>query len=297
VLNLRHIEIFHSVYVNGSISSASRALNVSQPAVSKVLKHAQDKLGFLLFRLVNGRLVPTNEAHILFREVADVYDRIGSLKLTARNLRRAEAGHTRLAVLPSLGLGIGPAAVARCRSEMPNMTFDLKTVHHDDIVRSLYERDTDLALGYRPPQDPKLADVEIGTGELVVLYRTEDLPDAPPRLDLSQLQDRDFIVLAGAGPLTELVTSEVDSRLLEITGSISVRTYYLAAALVRYGAGMAVIDEFTARGSLAPGLDYRPLTPAVRFSVHCMFLSERPPSTPQMRFMNIVQKTLAGDRD
>ncbi len=271
-------------------------MNVSQPAVSKVLKHAQDKLGFSLFRLVNGRLIATDEAHILFREVAEVYDRIGSLKLTAHNLGRAEEGHIRLAVLPSLGLGVGPAAVARCRAEMPGVTFDLKTVHHDNIVRSLYERDTDLALGYHPPEDPKLADMEIGSGELVVLYRTLDLPDAPPRLDLEELQDRDFVVLAGAGPLTHLVSSEVGRRLLDIKGAISVRTYYLAAALVRYGAGMAVIDEFTARGSLAPGLEYRPLTPAVRFSVHCMFLSERPPSTPQRRFMNIVQKTLEASR-
>jgi DNA-binding transcriptional LysR family regulator len=297
VLNLRHIEVFHSVYVNGSVSRASRALNVSQPAVSKVLKHAQDRLGFQLFRLVNGRLIPTDEAHILFREVAEVYDRIGSLKITATNLGRSQEGHIRLAVLPSLGLGIGPSAVARCRAEMPGVTFDIKAVHHDDIVRSLYERDTDLTLGYRPPQDPKLGDIEVGAGELVVLFRTEDLPDAPARVDLGLLQDRDFIVLNGPGPLTHLITHEVDSRYLDIKGSISVRTYYLAAALVRYGAGLAVIDEFTARAGQAPGLDYRPLDPPVHFSVHCMFLSERPPSIPQVRFIKILQETLAAVRD
>jgi DNA-binding transcriptional LysR family regulator len=296
VLNLRHIEVFHSVYVNGSISRASLALNVSQPAVSKVLKHAQDKLGFALFRLVSGRLIATEEAHVLFRQVAEVYELIGSLQLTALNLGRAEDGHIRLAVLPSLGLGIGPAAVARCRAEMPGVTFDLKTVHHDDIVRSLHERDTDLALGYQPPDDPKLEDVEIGSGELVILYRTDDLPDAPPRLDLGQLQDRDFIVLAGAGPLTHMVSHEVASRLLDITGGISVRTYFLAAALVRYGAGMAIVDEFTARASLAPGLDFRPLDPPVRFSVHCMHLRERPPSGTQLGFMSIIRQTLAGAR-
>jgi len=33
-MNLRHIEIFHAVYVKGSASAAARALNVSQPSVS-----------------------------------------------------------------------------------------------------------------------------------------------------------------------------------------------------------------------------------------------------------------------
>jgi DNA-binding transcriptional LysR family regulator len=38
-MNLRHIEIFHAVYVNGSVSAAARALNVSQPSVSKMLHY------------------------------------------------------------------------------------------------------------------------------------------------------------------------------------------------------------------------------------------------------------------
>ena len=46
-MNLRHIEIFHAVYVNGSVSAAARALNVSQPSVSKTLRHAESLLGFV----------------------------------------------------------------------------------------------------------------------------------------------------------------------------------------------------------------------------------------------------------
>ena len=68
-MNLRHIEIFHCVYVNGSVSAAARALNVSQPSVSKMLRHAESLLGFQLFRRTNGGLVPTEDAHSLFAEV------------------------------------------------------------------------------------------------------------------------------------------------------------------------------------------------------------------------------------
>jgi len=53
-MNLRHIEIFHAVYVNGSVSAAARALNVSQPSVSKMLRYAESLLGFQLFQRTNG---------------------------------------------------------------------------------------------------------------------------------------------------------------------------------------------------------------------------------------------------
>ena len=109
-MRFRQIEVFHAVYISGSITGASRALHVSQPSVSKILQHTEAQLGFALFRRLKGRLVPTEEAHLLFREVDDVYQRVGSLKVTVKNLRTAGVGRLRLAVLPALGLGLTPAA-------------------------------------------------------------------------------------------------------------------------------------------------------------------------------------------
>ncbi|HZG47457.1 MAG TPA: LysR family transcriptional regulator, partial [Allosphingosinicella sp.] len=77
-MNLRHIEIFHAVYVNGSVSAAARALNVSQPSVSKMLRHAESLLGFQLFQRTNGGLVPTADAHTLFADVSEIQDRVNA---------------------------------------------------------------------------------------------------------------------------------------------------------------------------------------------------------------------------
>jgi hypothetical protein len=70
-MNLRHIEIFHAVYVNGSVSAAARALNVFAAVRSKMLRHAESLLGFQLFQRTNGGLVPTQDAHVLFTEVSE----------------------------------------------------------------------------------------------------------------------------------------------------------------------------------------------------------------------------------
>lgn len=118
-MRFRQIEIFHAVYTNGSISAAARALGVSQPSVSKMLRHAEDQLGFKLFQLVRGWLVPTDEAHALFREAGDVFDRLSSLQQTAKNLRNLGGGHIRLAIVPSLALAVAPQAIARFRRDHP----------------------------------------------------------------------------------------------------------------------------------------------------------------------------------
>lgn len=65
-MRLRHIEVFNSVMLTGSVSGAARLINVTQPAVSRILQHAELQLGFALFRRAKGRFTPTSEALTLY---------------------------------------------------------------------------------------------------------------------------------------------------------------------------------------------------------------------------------------
>jgi DNA-binding transcriptional LysR family regulator len=290
-MNLRHIEVFREVYLAGSVSGAARALNVSQPSVSKVLRHAESRLGFPLFRRLKGRLAPTDEAHALFREVDELYGRIGSLQQTARNLKRGGEGHIRLAVVPSLGLGIAPQAIAQFRRKFPRVSFDVRTVHHSEVLKALYERESDIAVGFEVPPHPRLTLVDLATSDVGLLYREADLPNAPPALDLGILDGATVIGMVGSGPVGSLLAAEVEARGLRQTESISVHTYYVAAALVRFGAGIAAVDAYTAGASVNQELSFRPLTPPVRFKVQYAFLNDRPPSGVAKAFVQTLTET------
>jgi DNA-binding transcriptional LysR family regulator len=79
---------------------------------------------------------------------------------------------------------------------------------------------------------------------------------------------------------------------LDLKERISVRTFYVAAGLVKAGAGVAVIDEYTARASLTPELDFRPLHPAISFGVHAIYLADRPPSRLGSAFISSLSEIL-----
>ncbi len=293
-MNLRHIEIFHAVYVNGSVSAAARALNISQPSVSKTLRHAETLLGFELFQRTNSRLVPTEDAHALFGDVADIQERVRALREAGRNLRTGGGATLRISALPSLALGALPTAVARFMAKRPDVRFDLQTVHHDDLLRKLYERETDIAIAAEVPRGAPLGKIWLGEGELVALYREADLPDAPPRIELPQLAGRPFITLAASGPIGQLFAQELDRLGLELHDIASARTFYIAAALVRAGVGLSVVDNFTAEASLSDGLAMRPLKPSLTFDLHAMHLLDRPPSALASEFLDVLREVIEG---
>jgi len=283
-MRLRHVEVFHAIYVNGSISAAARSLNVSQPYVSQALQRIQDEVGFMLFERVRGRMTPTLEAHTLFREAAEVFDHLKSLRRAVANIRSHGEGRIRLAVVPSLGLNIAPQAIAGFRVRHPQVTFEVQTLHHGDLFRALYERECDLAIAYEPPAHPRLARIPLGRGELAVLFKPGNLEVEGKRLSLDRLDQREVIGVSGSGPLGDLLARSLEQENIVVHEVIAAQTFYVAAALVRCGAGLTVVDEFTARASLPLGVDFRLLSPALSFGVECVHLIDRPLSTACREF-------------
>src|SRR5690606_20419547 len=143
--------------------------------------------------------------HQLFIEVSEVFNRLTSLQKTVGNLRGLASGRIRLAVVPSLGLHIAPLAIARFRERHPEVSFDVQTLHHDELFKALYERSCDIAIAYDPPSHPRLKRRDIDTGELMLLFRTSALPDVGDTVPMRALEGQDLVGLTKGGPVGELL--------------------------------------------------------------------------------------------
>ncbi|MBY0520386.1 MAG: hypothetical protein K2P79_08185 [Sphingomonas sp.] len=70
--------------------------------------------------------------------------------------------------------------------------------------------------------------------------------------------------------------------------SVSSRTFYIAAALVRAGVRSALIENSTAEAVAGPGLTFTPIRPAMSFDVFAIWLESRPPTTQMNGFLDII---------
>lgn len=295
-MRIRHIEVFHEVYKHGSITGAARALNISQPSVSKALMHAESQIGFQLFKRVAGRLVATDEAHTLFGETSAIFERLEQVRQMARNLRAGEGGHLRVAVVPALALNVAPAAVAAFREVNPNVTFALQIMHFDEVSRSLMTRDCDLAIVFDPTEHPLQETFRVGSGQLMALSRPGEFEPGAAGLDVNDLVGHAYIGSADTGPLSDILHAELARQNIMLNEVVSVDAYFTAVELVRRGGGVAVVDEFTARASLTSGLEAHPLAPELPFGVYCVHLTERPLSTVARAFVSGLKRELRAAR-
>lgn len=295
-MRLRHIEVFHEVYRHGSITAAAHVLHISQPSVSKALMHAESQLGFLLFKRSATRLIPTDEAHALFREIAPLYERIESVRSVARNLRTGAGGHIRIALVPALALDVVPAAIVTFRASHPNVTFGVQVLHFDEAAKALLTRKADIAVMYDPVEHPLLTTFRVGTGEIMALCRPEEFDGHEGRLPIRKLVGRPYIGSSDTGPLSDILNALLHRDNLQLDEVVTVDVYYAAVESIRSGGGVALVDEFTARARLAGDLAAYPLDPELRFGVYCVHMADRPLSLVARAFTALLKARLRAVR-
>jgi len=284
-MRLRQIEVFHAIYTSGSMTNAAAKLSVSQPSVSKVLAHAEQQLGYRLFDRVKGKLIPTPEAHQLFKHVADVYHDVDRLRHVAANLKAANAGRIRVASTPAFGLEVLPKAVASFRDTNEDTVFEIETLHLDELTDALLESRIDVGLAFDPAPNPGIEEQKLASARFVVLAHDEATFDGRSTLSIDDLGGHPFIGMNSRGPLGRALSAYIASSDAELDVVAWSETYHVAKVLVACGAGVTIVDEITARSAVAGDVVMLALEPPLEFDIKALHLGDAPLSISAKRFI------------
>lgn len=267
-MRLRQIEVFYAVYSAGSISKAGELLGVSQPAVSKVLRHTEDTLGYPLFERTSTGLVPTKEAADLFEGAAKVFNEVNRFRARAAGAKLGDNKLLRIALAPSIGLSAGPRAVAKFAKRHEQTNIEIETYHFDEAVSALRAEQTDIAIAYQPYPREGLRIVPIATANFVCVTPKGYWALGRSKISARDLTGERLIYLNVDAPLGHLLSSHLENVSdMQQSQRIVVNTYYIARMLVASGAGIAIVDEYAARGPSDDDVDIYDFAENVGLSV------------------------------
>ena len=276
-MRLRHIEVFHAIMQVGTISGAAQVLHISQPAVTKVLQHAELQLGMPLFERVRGKLYPKPEAHRLFAETEKLNRDLQGIRRLAASLKSRALETVRLVSTPTIASSVLPAAVTAWRREFPDTRCELATHHTSEIVNVLRLGEADLALSLQDPRHPGIVAEPIAHGALTVVAPsgTWSEEECLQPIGADGLSG-ELIGLAERDPLGELVLAACEAQDVHPVFHTVVQTYQIARALVEAGAGSAVLDPFTAASGTPGKLQCRQWAPAIPVHLYLLTASHAP---------------------
>ncbi|KAB0632647.1 LysR family transcriptional regulator [Burkholderia stagnalis] len=257
-LKTRQLLLVVALADEGSIHRAAAALNMTQPAASKLLRELEDTIGAVLFERLPRGMRPTLYGDALIRHARAALGSLDQAREELAALKAGRLGHVALGAITSPGLRVVPPAVAAVKGTHAGVHISVEIDTSNVLLERLAQDKLDIVLGRLSAEHDKLhLRYEPLTGEPVAAVVRPGHPllaHAP--LALADVQRAAWVVppagsvlrhrfelmfqrasLAPPSNVVETAALLFITRVLEQSDMIAV----LAADVARYYAGHGIV--------------------------------------------------------
>jgi len=167
---LRQLTTFLSALDTGSITSATRRLNLTQPAASQQLREPERALGVRLLDRAKGKVIPTPAGEALLPAARRAQSAVDDLMTAAARFRSGDVGHIRLGTGATACIYLLPATLTSVKRRIPNLDVTVAAGNTPEILDRLEAGSLDIALVTLPISASRsLVTTHIATDPLVAL--------------------------------------------------------------------------------------------------------------------------------
>ena len=237
-VDLRQMEAFVAVATCGNFSQAALALHLSQPALSRSVRLAEDALGARLFdrNTRSVRLTPAGaELLPIARRILGEFDE--SLSGLSQFIK-GHRGQIKLSALPSM-------AIAQFCRDRPNVGFVVRTEPGDAVLAAVSQGVADIGITAQPPPEGLFGYKHLLNDDHVLVCRADDAlahEDVIARPAGWEVFQKSRYIASAKGTSTRTATDEVFTQLgLAVRPVHESTSLPIIGGLIAAGLGISVI--------------------------------------------------------
>jgi DNA-binding transcriptional LysR family regulator len=292
-LNTRQLEVIRTVIRTGSVTDAANALEISQPAVSMVIKACEKSTGFPLFVRKQGRLQPTYEAKTLFPELERIFDGVERVHRLVEELKDSKVGLIRIAATPVLADNLLSIASRYFLNARPQVQISIHSLPNYDVADHVMTERVDLGFVLSPEKYLDTRVVDLYTSELVCVA-----PENHPLAKYDRVSPRELIKFPLISFSRSLPLGTLIDEIFRLEGfkrriAVEITQSSTACAMVRAGVGLAILDPFALLGANGHGLVKIKLVPATSITAQLLMPANGRVSRPVRQFIDTVSETVS----
>lgn len=166
-MNLHHLLVFHTIAKTGSITSSSKKLHISQPALSRELKELEQRFGVILFERVPRGMRLTHAGKILAEYADRLFEVARAAESAMNEIACARTGHLSLAASNTIGTYVLPRMLSKFCNTNPGIKVSLFVGNSAQVSQGIADKRYSLGFIEGPLHIRGLTEVTFGSDELV----------------------------------------------------------------------------------------------------------------------------------
>jgi DNA-binding transcriptional LysR family regulator len=206
-LKMAHLRMIVALEEHEMVSAAAHAMNISQPAASRMIAEMESLLNAQLCeRLSRGvRLTPLGQS--LARHARSVLLQLLQAEQEITDMRTGRSGSVALGAVTAPAIDLAAPAIGKIRSIFPKIELNMKIDTSNALARELLASRLDFVIARVPDElDPALFDcLTIGVEEACLIVRSGHPLLAHGRVQLEQLNRLDWVLQPRGTPLRRTI--------------------------------------------------------------------------------------------
>lgn len=229
---------FIAVIEAGTFRQAAKDLHLSQSSISKSLQQLEDEVGAdLLHRGARG-VIPTAAGQALLTRAKLIEAELRHARNDVQMIQGAQVGEIRVAVSPTVAVGLLPRAIIEFQKSHPRVNFLVSEAVYPDILPLIRTGEIDITICLVParPRDETLNFVNLVKDRLVPVVRANHPVTGASKLSLEDLLDLDWVIYRRSHTGLDVFEQTFTSNRLPLPKStIECTSFACARALVEQG--------------------------------------------------------------
>lgn len=266
----RQIEVFRAVMNHGGINRASEMLNISQPAVSRMISALELDTGLTLFERSGRAVKPTPEAHQFKREVDTFFIGLDRIAGAAEEIRELRRGHVRMTVMPALALSVAPTIIRKVTEKHPTIKTTLDVHTSPRIGDLIGSGQFDLGIGHLSIDRPEVEVLGTWHVDCVCVMASNHPLAGRSVLRPEDLDGEGFVSLSYQTDTAQWLGQVFQTAGVRPKILVEAQPSYAACLLAAEGLGITIIDALTAEFFLSDTLSVVPFGPGIPFEFKLM---------------------------
>ncbi len=252
-ITIRQLKVFQKVAILQSFTRASKALYLTQPAVSMQIKQLEEAVGLKLFDK-QGRQISLTDAGDEIRLLSDgILQQIDDTQHQLEQIASGDRGKLRLAVATTVA-SVATRLMARFKEQNPAMSLHFTVTNRNGLIQLLENNEIDIVIMGLPPAELELDTQELMANPLVIIAPpSHPLCDLGRPVSLNTLFKQDFILREPSSGTRLAVERFLNTQGRTLQSSIEMNSNDAIKQSVAEGLGLGIVSVHTVTNELRQG--------------------------------------------
>jgi LysR family carnitine catabolism transcriptional activator len=242
-LTLRQLQALVAIADLGRFNLAAAHLNLTQSAVSVLVKELEADLKVRLFDRHTRMVSLTAAGREFLPQARKILEDLDIAVGNIQELATLQRGRVTVASAIVLAATLLPPVIARFTSRYPDIAVQVRDMPEEEIRPALKRNEVDLGIGTISTEDAELDATFLLRDRLTLVCHADHRLAQAGAVRWADLKDETLIGLAKENPLRGLVDQTLIAVGAEIRTKYEVRFSTTAIGMVAEGLGVAVLPE------------------------------------------------------